>query len=57
MTALNRRSLLAGAAGLIVTFTLPRSAMASYSTVAADSVDAFLSIAPNGDVTIFAGKE
>jgi len=56
MTALNRRSLLAGAAGLIVTFTLPRSAMASYSTVAADSVDAFLSIAPNGDVTIFAGK-
>ncbi len=56
MTALNRRSLLAGAAGLIVTFTLPRSAMASYSTVAADNVDAFLSIAPNGDVTIFAGK-
>jgi nicotinate dehydrogenase subunit B len=56
MTALNRRSFLAGAAGLVVAFALPRSASASYSTVAGDSVDAFLSVAPNGDVTVFAGK-
>ena len=56
MTAIDRRSLLAGAAALIVTFSLPRGANAGVSTVAADSVDAYLSIAPDGAVTVFAGK-
>src|SRR5271165_1697104 len=56
MTAITRRSLLGGAAALIVTFSLPRGAKASARTVAADSVDAYLSIAPDGAVTVFAGK-
>src|SRR5271165_1653473 len=56
MTAITRRSLLGGAAALIVTFSLPRSAKASARTVAADSVDAYLSVAPDGGVTVFAGK-
>ncbi len=51
-----RRSFLCGAAGLFVTFSLPRAAEASATTVAADSVDAYLAIAPDGGVTIFAGK-
>ncbi|HXW20593.1 MAG TPA: molybdopterin cofactor-binding domain-containing protein, partial [Roseiarcus sp.] len=56
MNAIDRRSLLTGAAALIVTFSLPRSANASVTTVAGDSVDAYLSIAPDGGVTVFAGK-
>jgi nicotinate dehydrogenase subunit B len=56
MTAITRRSLLAGAAGLVVTFSLARGARASLSTVAADSVDAYLSVEPDGGVTVFAGK-
>ncbi len=55
MTGVDRRSLLAGGAALIVTFSLPRSAAASMRTVAADSVDAYLSVAPDGGVTVFAG--
>jgi nicotinate dehydrogenase subunit B len=56
MTAITRRSLLGGAAALVVTFSLPRGAKASASTVAPDSVDAYLSVAPDGGVTVFAGK-
>jgi CO/xanthine dehydrogenase Mo-binding subunit len=56
MTAISRRSLFASAAALVVTFSLPRGAEASPTTVAADSVDAYLGVAPDGRVTIFAGK-
>ncbi len=56
MTAIARRSFLGAAAALIVTFSLPRGAKASARTVAADSVDAYLSVAPDGGVTVFAGK-
>jgi CO/xanthine dehydrogenase Mo-binding subunit len=56
MNAITRRSLLGGAAALIVTFSLPRGATASASTVTADTVDAYLSVAPDGGVTVFAGK-
>lgn len=52
----SRRSLMQGAAGLVVAFCLPRAAGASTKTVAADSVDAYLAVAPNGGVTVFAGK-
>ena len=53
---MRRRSFLAGAAGLIVTFTLPRSAEAGPLTVESDSVDAYLAIAPDGSATVYAGK-
>src|SRR5271169_4354676 len=56
MTHIARRSLLRGTAGLVVAFSLPRAAAASGRTVAADSVDAYLAIAPDGSVTVFAGK-
>ena len=56
MNAITRRSLFGGAAALVVTFSLPRGAAASASTVAADSVDAYLSVAPDGRITVFAGK-
>ncbi len=56
MSHLARRSLLRGAAGLIVAFSLPCAAEASETTVAADRVDAYLAIAPDGGVTVFAGK-
>jgi nicotinate dehydrogenase subunit B len=56
MTAITRRSLLGGAAALVVTFSLTRGASASASSVAADSVDAYLSVEPDGGVTVFAGK-
>ena len=55
MTGIDRRSLLAGGAALIVTFSLPRRAAASVRTVAADSVDGYLSVAPDGAVAVFAG--
>ncbi len=55
MTGIDRRSLLAGGAALIVTFSLPRRAAASVRTVAPDSVDGYLSVAPDGAVTVFAG--
>jgi len=51
---MRRRSFLAGAAGLIVTFTL--RAEASPLTVESDSVDAYLVIAPDGSATVYAGK-
>jgi nicotinate dehydrogenase subunit B len=56
MTAITRRSVLGGAVALVVTFSLTRGASASVSTVAADSVDAYLSVEPDGGVTVFAGK-
>ncbi len=56
MSHISRRSLFAAAAGLIVAFSLPRTADASQATVAADSVDGYLAIAPDGSVTVFAGK-
>src|SRR5580704_10820732 len=56
MTDITRRSLLCGAAGLLVAFSLPRTAGASPTSVAVDSVDAYLDITPDGNVTVFAGK-
>jgi CO/xanthine dehydrogenase Mo-binding subunit len=56
MNYISRRSLLQGVTGLVVAFSLPRAAVASTTTVAADSVDAYLAVAPEGGVTVFAGK-
>ncbi len=56
MTPISRRSVLRGAAGLVVAFSLPRPASASPASVSAGRVDAYLEIAPDGDVTVFAGK-
>ena len=53
---MRRRSFLAGAAGLVVTFTLSRGAEAGPLTVETDSVDAYLAIAPDGSATVYAGK-
>ena len=66
-TLLNRRSLLKGAAGaLVVGFSLDASlahaagnampALRPAKAVAKDLVDSFVSIEPNGKVTIFVGK-
>lgn len=54
--AFSRRSFLCAAAGLTVAFALPRGAFASEITVATDQVDAYLAVAPDGGVTVFAGK-
>src|ERR1700761_6739690 len=54
--ALSRRSLFQSVAGLVVAFSLPERADASPATVAADSVDGYLAIAPDGRVTVYAGK-
>ena len=48
--------MLRGAGGLVVAFALPRAAKASARTVANDSVDAYLAVAPDGGVSVFAGK-
>lgn len=56
MMHITRRSLLRTTAGLFVAFSLPRAAGASAITVAAESVDAYLAITPDGNVTVFAGK-
>jgi nicotinate dehydrogenase subunit B len=56
MTQITRRSLMHGAAGLVVAFYLPRVAEASDRTVAGDSVVAYLAIDLDGGVTVFAGK-
>jgi nicotinate dehydrogenase subunit B len=56
MTYPTRRSLLCSAAGLLVAFSLPRTAGAGAVTVAADDVDSYLAIMPDGNVTVFAGK-
>src|ERR1700722_12241976 len=56
MRHIARRSFLQGTAGLIVAFTLPRGAEAGPATVESESVDAYLVIAPDGGVTVYAGK-
>ncbi len=56
MAYITRRSLMQGAARLVVALRLPRAAVAGVSTVATDSVDAYLAVAPDGGVTVFAGK-
>ena len=56
MTYVSRRSFVQGAAGLVVAFSLPRVAAASATTVVTDSVDAYLAVAPDGGVIVFAGK-
>ena len=53
MTLVTRRSLLRSAAGLFVAFSLPPRAGASPTSVAVDSVDAYLDIRPDGNVTVF----
>src|SRR5271168_591149 len=56
MAYVNRRSFMQSTAGLFVAFSMPRAAAASATTVAGDSVDAYLAVAPDGSVTVFAGK-
>jgi len=56
MSMISRRSFFQTAAGMVVAISLPSAAGASESTLATDSVDAFLAIAPDGSVTVFAGK-
>ena len=56
MAYISRRSLMQGTAGLVVAFHLPGAAVAGVSTVVGDSVDAYLAVSPDGDVTVFAGK-
>ena len=56
MGYIDRRAFMQGSAGLVVAFSLPRAATASATTVAPESVDAYLAVAPDGGVTIFAGK-
>ena len=56
MAYISRRSFMQGAAGLFVAFSMPRAAAASATTVAADSVDAYLAVAPDGSVMVFSGK-
>ena len=53
---LSRRNLLRGTGGLTVAFSLPGVAAASPATLAADSVDGYLAVAPDGSVTVYAGK-
>ena len=56
MDYISRRSFMKGTAGLFVAFSMPRAAAASTTTVAADSVDAYLAVAPDGGVMVFSGK-
>jgi nicotinate dehydrogenase subunit B len=56
MSLISRRSFFLAAAGMVVAYSLPRAADASERTVAADSVDAYLAIAGDGSVKVFAGK-
>jgi nicotinate dehydrogenase subunit B len=56
MTYSTRRSFLCSVPGLFVAFSLPHRAAANATTVTADSVDAYLAIMPDGEVTVFAGK-
>lgn len=53
-TIIGRRTFLQAGTGLVVAFTLP--AQASPATLDVDQVDAYLAIAPDGSVTIYAGK-
>ena len=54
--AVSRRNLLQGMAGLVVVFALHEPAEGSPVTLTADRVDGFLAIAPDGSVTVYAGK-
>ncbi|MGZ5813240.1 MAG: hypothetical protein ACXWJR_06195, partial [Xanthobacteraceae bacterium] len=56
MGAIARRSFLQGTAGLVVAFRLAPDAEAGPATLETGSVDAYLAIAPDGDVTVYAGK-
>ncbi len=56
MRSIARRSFLTGSAGLVVAFSLPRAASASPASLDAESVDAYLVIAPDGSATVYAGK-
>ena len=53
---MRRRSFLQGAAGLVVAFTIPQGSEASPATLDTGQVDAYLAIAPDGKVTVYAGK-
>ncbi|MEO8104277.1 MAG: molybdopterin cofactor-binding domain-containing protein, partial [Betaproteobacteria bacterium] len=53
---MRRRAFLQSATGLVVAFTIPLGAEASPATLETDSVDAYLAIAPDGGVTVYAGK-
>jgi CO/xanthine dehydrogenase Mo-binding subunit len=55
MTQLARRTLLGAAAGLVVVFAT-RPAAAGPRSVAADAVDGYLAIGPDGTVTVYSGK-
>jgi len=56
MKTVARRAFLQGAAGLVVAFSLPCGARGAPAVLDADSVDAYLAIAPDGGVTVYAGK-
>ncbi len=56
MKSIARRTFLQGAAGLVVAFSLPCGAQAAPAALDADSVDAYLAIASDGGVTVYAGK-
>jgi nicotinate dehydrogenase subunit B len=56
ITAVSRRSVLRGAAGLSVAFAFAGQALGSPAVQAGDEVDSFLVVAPDGAVTIYAGK-
>lgn len=56
MNQISRRSLIGAAAGLVVSFSLPRQSFAGPHSVATDEVDGFLSVGPDGAVTVFSGK-
>ena len=56
MKSIARRTFLQGAAGIVVAFSLPCGAQAAPATLDGDSVDAYLAIAPDGGVTVYAGK-
>jgi CO/xanthine dehydrogenase Mo-binding subunit len=55
MTHLARRTLLGAAAGLVVVFAT-RPAAAGPRSVAADAVDGYLAIGPDGAVTVYSGN-
>ena len=55
MTHIARRSLLRGAAGLVVAFAA-RPALAGPRTVALNAVDGYLAIGADGGVTVYSGK-
>ena len=56
MTHMTRRSMLRGAGGFVVAFALPRGAKASARTVANRQRRRLSRVAPDGGVSVFAGK-